>query len=58
MKAANIKAIIAISEFFTYQVPAAEFAQIIQRASDLEDTTRDREILQSLAKSLQKALAK
>ncbi len=56
MKASNVKAVIAMSEFFTYNVTPEEFIQIMQRASTLEETTRDREIMRSLAHELNKAL--
>lgn len=56
MKASNLKAVIAMSEFFTYKVSPKELIQIMQRVYDLEDTTRDRELLHSLANDLTKAI--
>lgn len=56
MKASTIKAVLSMSEFFTYNVTPEEFSQIMQRASILEETTRDREIMHSLAQELHKAL--
>lgn len=58
MKASNVKALVAMSEFFTYITTPEELSQILKRVYDLEDTTRDRMILNNLSRELEKALAK
>jgi len=56
MKANNVKAIVAMSEFFTFNTTPEELSEILARASRLEDTVRDREIMCSLGHELAKAL--
>lgn len=56
MKANNIKAVIAMTEFFTYHVAPEEFAQITQRFANLEDNGRDRDVIKDLAGLLRDAL--
>lgn len=51
-----IKTTAVISEFLTYNVTPEEFAEILHRFSNLEDTTRDREIMTALAHEFDKAL--
>lgn len=51
-----IKATAAISEFLSYNVTPDEFKEILKRASSLEETTRDREIMSALSHELDKAL--
>lgn len=56
MRSDVIKATVVMSEFFTYNVTPEEFCKILHRFSSLEDNTRDREIITTLANNLDKGL--